>query len=281
MIRLVLSLALAAGALTVSAQSQTRPAPDSRRSSIRGVVHDSLGFPVVGASVLISPGGSIHRTDSEGRFLARNAPVGSVTISVRRFGFSPIRSTVSVPVGTELAVDLPMQRLAQRLPEVEVTADNQCPRFAIEGILCRREAGLGLFMNREEILAKGEGNNFPDLLLRDVPGSRQDVDRSPTAVDSIVGFRCWTLIVDGGFPLSSRPIRGVQDMYAIEVFQPPGIPPEYEHWTRGTSRPGQKDSTCAVVVVWSMQEAQRSLRRLESHRKDPPSLSGGVDFISR
>jgi hypothetical protein len=246
------------------------------------MVHDSLGFPVVGASVLITPGGSIYRTDSAGRFFARHVPVGSVTISVRRLGFSPIRSTVSVPVGTEQAPDLTMRRLPRLLPEVEITAVNQCPRFAIEGILCRREAGTGFFVNREDILAASERITLPNLILSDLPGFAQDPEGNPTAVDSIVGTRCSRLIVDGGFPYSSRPIRSVQDVYAIEVFQPPDVPSEYEHWTWGTSQPGQKDSTsCALVVIWSVQEAQRSLRRLEGGRKGPPSTPGAVDFTAR
>lgn len=262
-IRLLVSFTLAAGA--VAARAQGQPA-ESQRSSIRGTVRDSLGFPVSGASVLITPGGSIHRTDSAGSFYARSVPSGRVTISIRRFGFAPIRSTVSARSGTESTVDLLMRRLPQLLPEVEVAVSNECPRFAIEGILCRREAGVGVFLNREDILGKIEGIQLVNLLLRDVPGFRPDSGGVAVNAESVMGSRCWGLVVDGGFPISSRPVRSVREVYALEVFRPADIPPEFVHWNR--SQPGQNGATaCAVVVMWSTQEAQRSLRRLDGERR--------------
>jgi hypothetical protein len=150
-----------------------------------------------------------------------------------------------------------MRRLPQLLPEVRI-AENECPRFAIEGILCRRKRGVGVFMTREEIQEKREGIELVSLLLRG-PGFRPDSGGGPMVAESILGLSCWGLIVDGGFPISSRPIRGVEEVYAIEVFRPPDIPPEFEHWTR--SLPGQNGATaCAIVVMWSMREAQRSFR---------------------
>lgn len=250
------------------AQSRAAEAPDSLRSSILGTVRDSLGIPVVGASVLITPGGLIFRTDSAGRFHARGAPVGPVTIGVRRLGFVPLRSQVDVPVGSELVLDLRMQRLPQMLAEVQVTAQRECPRFDIEGILCRREVGTGLFINRQEVLEKSQGVYFPALVLRDVPGFRQNLNGSGTTVEAIVGWRCWKLVIDGGFVAGSNPIRRPQDIYAIEVYQPPDIPPEYSHYTWGKSNPRQKYSTpCTVVVMWSMREAQRSLSRIQGTKR--------------
>jgi hypothetical protein len=216
--------------------------------------------------VLIAPGGSIHRTDSAGRFHARSVPSGRVTISIRRLGFAPIRSTVSVRAGTELTVNLLMRRLPQLLPEVEVAVSNECPRFAIDGILCRREAGVGVFLNREDILGKIEGIQLVNLLLRDVAGFRPDSGGAAVNAGSLMGSSCWGLVIDGGFPVSSRPVRSVREVYALEVFRPADIPPEFAHWTR--TQPGQAGATpCAVVVMWSMQEAERSLRRLDGERQ--------------
>jgi hypothetical protein len=265
----MLSLILATGVpMAASPQSLSSANPDSLQASILGSVHDSLGFPVVGASVLLAPSGLIFRTDSAGRFHARDIPGGHVTINVRRLGFSPLQSQVSVHFGTELVLDLRMQRLPQMLAEVEIRAGRECPRFAIEGILCRREVGNGFFMNRQEVLTKSEGIYFPALLLRDAPGFRQNLNGNPTTVESIVGWRCYSVIYDGGFPGSGRAIRRPQDVYAIEVYQPPDIPPEYSHWTWGKSRLKQKYSTpCTVVVMWSMREAQRGLRRFGIPKK--------------
>lgn len=256
MILLLLSLSLGVSPLTLSAQTRARPTGDSHRSSIRGSVRDSLGSPVDGASVSITPGGSTYRTDDSGAFVARRLPSGRVTISVRRLGFAPIRSSASLKDGDEVTLNLLMRRLPQLLPEVRI-AENECPRFAIEGILCRRKRGVGVFMTREEIQEKHEGVQLVSLLLRG-PGVRPDSGGSPM-VESTLGSGCWGLIVDGGYPIASRPIRSAQEVYAIEVFRPPEIPPEFEHWTR--SLPGQNGATaCAIVVMWSMREAQRSLR---------------------
>jgi hypothetical protein len=185
-------------------------------------------------------------------------------ISVRRLGFAPIRFSASLKAGDELRLNLRMRRLPQLLPEVRI-AENECPRFAIEGILCRRKRGVGVFMTREEIQEKSEGIELVNLLLR-APGVPPDSGGSPMVAESILGSSCWRLIVDGGFPISSRPIRGLQEVYAIEVFRPPDFPPEFEHWMR--SLPGQNEGTpCAIVVMWSMREAQRSLRRPEGEKR--------------
>jgi hypothetical protein len=265
-IRLLLGLILAAGVPVAAAGQPPGPVrPDSLRSSITGTVRDSLGFPVVGASVLFTPGGLIFRTDSAGTFNARLIPPGALTIGVRKLGFSPLQSRVSLHVGVDLALDLVMQRLPQLLAEVEVRAERQCPRFSIEGILCRREAGAGFFMNRQEILAKDV--HFPMLVLRDAPGFRQNLNGNPTTVESTVGWRCIVRILDGGFPYSYNPVPRVKDLYAVEVYQPPHIPLEYRHWYWGKSRNGKYPAPCTLVVMWSMQEAQRGLRRLGDPKK--------------
>lgn len=260
MIRFRCLILVAVAPLAARAQSQ---APDSLRSSITGTVRDSLGLPVTGASVLITPGGLIYRTDSLGQFIARSVPPGALTIGVRKLGFSPLQSQVSLHVGAELALDLVMQRLPQILAEVEIKAERQCPRFSVEGILCRRESGMGFFMNRQEILAKNV--EFPMLVLRDAPGFRQNLNGDPRTVESIVGWRCYVRIVDGGFPYSYNPIRRPKDIYAVEVYQPPDIPPEYRHHYWGRS--GKSATPCTLVVMWTMSEAQRSLKRMATPKK--------------
>jgi hypothetical protein len=257
MIRLLLSFALAVAAPALSAQSRARPArpvADSPSASIKGVIRDSVGTPVDGANVVITPGGA-YRSDSSGTFIARRLPSGRLTVSVRRLGFAPLRWTVSLKTGEERTLNLVMRRLPQLLPEVRTT-ENECPRFLIEGIQCRRKREAGLFMNREEIKANPQ---LVNLLLKDVPGFRPDSGGNPMDAPPTLGASCWGLIVDGGFTISSRPIRSVDEVYAIEMFRSPDFPPEFEHWMR--SQPGQNGgNSCAIVVLWSMREAQRSLR---------------------
>jgi len=171
---------------TAFAQVPDSTQADTLRSSITGTVRDSLGFPVTGASVLITPGGMIYRTDSAGSFDARNIAPGALTIGVRKLGFSPLQSRVSLHIGVDLALDLVMQRLPQMLAEVEVRTQRQCSRYALDGILCRLEAGQGHFMNRQQVLAASKDVYFPNLVLRDAPGFRQNLNGNPTTVESIV-----------------------------------------------------------------------------------------------
>ena len=262
MIRLLLSLVIAAiGALPLSAQTRSRPAADIPRASVQATVRDSLGTPVDGALVGITPGGASYRTDSSGKFVARGLPTGRLTISVRRLGFAPIRYSGLLRPGDELSLNLAMRRLPQLLPEVKIN-ENECQRFAIEGIQCRRKRGAGVFMDREKVQAN---THLVNLLLKDVPGFRPDTTESAMVPQSPLGASCWELIVDGGFPISSRPIRGVEEIYSIEVFHPPDFPPEFEHWARSPASQSGK-TPCAIVVMWSMSEAQRSLRRLEGQK---------------
>jgi hypothetical protein len=267
MFRFFFWVTLGAAATPVAAVAQTPDSTDADtlRSSIIGTVRDSLGLPVVWASVLITPGGYIYRTDSAGVFNARNIPAGALTVSLRKPGFAPLQSRLNLHVGVDLALDLVMQRLPQMLAKVEVTANRQCQRYALEGILCRQEQYAGsYFMNRADILEKARDISYWQLLLRDAPGFRQNLNGNPTTVQSIVGWRCIKMLWDGGFPYSFSPARRPRDVYAIEVYQPPDIPLEYQHQYWGQIRVGRKTqlAPCTLVVMWSMTEAQRQLKRL-------------------
>jgi hypothetical protein len=257
------SLGVAVTPLTVIAQTST-PAADTLRSSITATVRDSLGYPVVAASVLITPGGYIYRTDSAGKFTARNVPPGALTIGLRKLGFAPLQSRLNLHIGVDLTLDLVMQRLPQMLAEVEVKAMRQCKRYDVDGILCRQEqyAG-GFFMNRLEILEKAKEDFRTDMLLRDAPGFRRAI-RDGRLIESTVGWRCFTRIIDGGFPYRYNPVPKPTDVYAIEIYQPPDIPLEYQHWYWQDIKMGRKSmkAPCTLVVMWSMAQAQRQLKRL-------------------
>lgn len=255
----VLSLAVS---VNVAAQSSTASTPDTLRSTIDATVRDSLGYPVTGASVFITPGGLIYRTDSAGRFSARGITGGALTIGIRKVGFTPLQSRAYVNPGVDLTLDLVMDRLPQMLAEIEVKAERQCDRYSLHGILCRTEQGRGHFMNRQEIVEASKDIYHANLVLRDAPGFRQNLNGSGTTVESTVGWRCWHRIVDGGFPGAGRNIHRPNDIFAIEIYQPPDIPLEYRHWYWGSNRTGKHAQPCTLVVMWSMAEAQRQLKRL-------------------
>jgi hypothetical protein len=110
---------------------------------------------------------------------------------------------------------------------------------------------------------------FTPLLLRDAPGFRQNLNGNPKAVESTVGWRCIKTIFDGGFPYTGySPVPNPKDVYAIEIYQPPNIPLEYRHQYWGQIRVGRKVQTapCTLVVMWSMTEAQRQLKKMATEK---------------
>jgi Carboxypeptidase regulatory-like domain len=147
------------------------------RAEIRGFVRDSLGFPITGASVMVSPGVRITRVDSAGHFILRDLAPGSLQLRVRQLGFAPADTIVHVDSGGAVDLDLVMERLPPILDTVVVQATMQCARFTLEGLLCRRGTAVGLFLNQEEIRAKKPV--FPGDVLRDAPGFRPVVIRRP------------------------------------------------------------------------------------------------------
>lgn len=262
-------LGAVASPLAAVAQTPDSTAADTLRSSIAATVRDSLGYPVVSASVMITPGGYIFRTDSAGKFTARSVPAGTLTVALRKPGFRPLESQVNLHVGVDLTLDLVMQRLPQFLAEVEIKAERQCQRYALEGILCRQEQYAGsYFMNRLEVLEKAKDISFTHLLLRDSPGFRQNLNGNPATVESIVGWRCVRWILDGGFPYSHNPVPRPKDVYAIEVYQPPNVPLEYRQHYWGQIRVGRRSQAapCTLVVMWSMTEAQRQLKKMAAEK---------------
>jgi hypothetical protein len=264
--RLAFGIVLGVVAVPLAAHAQTpdATAADTLRSSIAATVRDSLGYPVVAASILITPGGYIYRTDSAGKFNARNVPIGVLTVALRKPGFRPLESQVNLHAGIDVTLDLVMQRLPQFLAEVEIKAERQCQRYGLEGILCRQEQYAGShFMNRQDVLEKSKDISFARLLLRDAPGFRQNLNGPATTVESIVGWRCIKWIYDGGFPYSYTPVVRPNEVFAIEIYQPPDIPLEYRqhYWgRRGGAKP------CTLVVMWSMKEAQRQLKRMAAEK---------------
>ena len=243
--------AIAASAAPARPQATTTGRPDSLTTTLSGSVRDSLGLPITGASIMLAPAGIILRSDSGGAFLSRVVPVGRVNLSVRRLGFSPADTTTLVHVGVDNVVDIVLQRVPQALPEVVVEADRQCRRYSLEGILCRRETGRGLFIGYEDVLAKKPV--YLGDLLRDTPGFRVDVTPRGRTAKSVVGWRCIKTLVDGDELKRTNPTPRPQDVFAVEVFQPRDIPPEYRHWYWREKYP------CTLVVFWSKRVLRRGL----------------------
>ena len=101
---LALAAISAAGIATLAAQS------NSINGTLRGQITDSTGAPVPNASVTVKNTGNGYTreltTDSDGRYLAPNLPLGMYSVTANSSSFAPYtQSNIRVEAGTDLPVD--------------------------------------------------------------------------------------------------------------------------------------------------------------------------------
>jgi hypothetical protein len=95
--------------------------------AVRGVVHDAHEAPLAYATVELSPGGERIFADDSGRFLFPRVEAGRYTLRVRRLGYVP-RDTIVTVAGEPLVLALHLDRLAITLSEMRVVARPGCTR---------------------------------------------------------------------------------------------------------------------------------------------------------
>lgn len=111
---------LSAFAFSASAQARSDSVP---RGSIIGIVRDSTGRPLPGASVIVLSLSRATRSDSLGRFSLRNLPAGELTLVTRATGYAPRQAVLRLPADSTLNIAITMRQSAQTLGAVVVSAD--------------------------------------------------------------------------------------------------------------------------------------------------------------
>ena len=123
----------------------------SRSVDVAGRVIDRVGMPVARATVSIVEINQATTTDSAGRFRFNSVPAGTMTISARHLGYTPVASTVVVgtaPVTVELVLPSGVQRVepvnvtATRAPSAPLTAP--LSTSVLTGPEVDREGGVSL-----------------------------------------------------------------------------------------------------------------------------------------
>jgi len=121
------------------------------RRELVGIVRDSAGAPVEGATVEIR--GGTARTDARGTFVLFTVNIDTVTLSVRRLGYVAISALLTARNRQWDTVLVDMERTAQRLTGVEVAAAPTRRALALRDFDERRAKGNGVFITRDEIAA--------------------------------------------------------------------------------------------------------------------------------
>lgn len=118
---LLVPAGLCAAALILHAPLLAAQAPD--RTLLGRVTVAGSGEPVAGAAVSVEGTVLATRTDSLGRWVLRDVPMGSQVVVFQRIGFAPARIPVVVPARGVLTVDATLAVSALGLEQIIVTAD--------------------------------------------------------------------------------------------------------------------------------------------------------------
>ena len=119
-------------------------------SSVSGVVRNESGRPIEYALVTLEPDGANRqvRTDRDGRFRILGTTPGRRAIRVVFVGYRPYDGMVDVPNGAVVDIEVKLERIAQSLAGVEVTAR----RSGLYGSVIARDSLLPVSNARVEVL---------------------------------------------------------------------------------------------------------------------------------
>ena len=230
--------------LVSAAHTPVSRADAQARVSVSGIITDSNGAPISGATV--SVGGVTTVSDDGGRF--RIAAVsGTITVSVRRLGFTPTSASVNATAGQQVRdLRISMPAAPGLLNPVVVSARRSDYTGRLAGYYKRLERRSGgYFITRDEIDRKSYKNL--SQLLRAVPG----INAFPLITGgSAVRMRerkCRPLVFIDGVPMPA----GEVDLDAFPVSTLHGI----EAYPGSANTPqdfvANGDQACGTIVLWS------------------------------
>ncbi|NOU17212.1 MAG: hypothetical protein HOO91_06600 [Bacteroidales bacterium] len=81
-------------------------------ATLYGEVNDSAtAEPLLGVSVVLSPGGKTKTTGTDGRFEFKDLDAAQYTITVQKAGYSTNRKTITAVVGESTEANIPMTKV--------------------------------------------------------------------------------------------------------------------------------------------------------------------------
>jgi TonB family protein len=219
----------------------------AQTGGIRGIVRDSAGGVVGNAHVILS--GLLAAqvtTDSTGEFHFAAVPGGNGHLEVRRLGYRPTSTSVIVPRGSELHLDVEMVPIPGQLTPVQVTGRAQPYESRLAGFNERKSKHIGYIVTRDK-LDRMSSARFVDA-LREMPSLSVRSLRGGGVTVSLRGARCSPMFYMDGFPAAS----GAMDLDMIDLSGVEGI----EVYSGMSSTPAEfltlrGTENCGVIAVWS------------------------------
>jgi hypothetical protein len=179
---------------------------------------------------------------SQGRFVVSSLLPGRHRVEIRAIGYRPHVLEVTLVEGRVLERQFAMVFTGDKLPEISVEARNSklLPRFA--EFEKRRVNGMGGYITRDEIRARGY-MNMGDA-LRTIKGVKVDcgvVECSIHMVRATAG--CFpTFYVDGHLARSFAESTPISDVQGIEVYRGAAeMPAEFTG----------AGAMCGVIAIWT------------------------------
>lgn len=251
----VVAIASSCAVATAAAQRIT---PDRRSGVIDGLVTDSALAPLGGAAITILQTNLRVETGESGRFRIIRVPPGSYLLTVRRLGFAPVASVVSVSADDTLRLSYMLQPSIPLLATAVSHADESAPR--LEGFEERRRHEVGgRYITRAEIDAQSPaqtsdlmrrvmGLHMEDSLGVLVPVSSRGLKiiRDP-ASGGLATAQCVMRIAVNGFlkePDFAMNSIAPSDIHGIEIYPGPAdVPSEFAG--------ANADSFCGLIIIWT------------------------------
>ena len=239
----------------------TDPAPSLRtaddRTVVNGRITDIDGQPVSGARVSIEEDHLTAMTAADGTFKIRGAKLGTRTMTIRKLGFEPVRTTIDLKSHEPFPVNLTLAKFVAVLEDVTINAlrDRGLDRI---GFNARRHKGTGTFITPED-LARRNPIRVNDILrvasylrFTRLPNGTDIVSGRPSVVAGGAGG-CVRYFVDGTPWVSTDDspdsFYHPSEIGAVEVYPPTLVPSQFMRF----SRTGE---LCYVVMLWTKSALQ-------------------------
>jgi hypothetical protein len=231
------------------------PSLGAAQGIIAGIVRDTTARPVPGAEITVRPGEHRVRSDSAGKFIITGLGADHYTVRARKIGFAPTANDVSLTNAGRVDISMVFDQTMPLLDTIKVVAGRRCPEWSLDGFVCRRKGGGGLFLDYTDIDEKDA--LYTADLFRDIKGFHTAVRSTRygpiRVVEASPPWGCITELVDGRPPTGATRFPELPtDLIAMEVYaQPDSVPREYQKytWPNGSvTRTGR----CSVIVYWTL-----------------------------